>query len=370
MATIRCRNGRYQVQIRCKGAPRGLSQTFSSRRAAECWARDTESAIRNGVYRQQPAVDDLAFSTLIDRFIDDLLPLRAASSQRSDACRLSAISRRVGDLPAAALDVDYWTALFRGRLVDEGVTAATAVKELRLLADVWHAAHHLWKHELPPSPFDAVRQNLKLLRLLVGADRQRTATISPAVEAKVRQRAPKSRTLAPYALLFAIETGMRRSEICQMQACNIDWRRHLYFIPRDKNDWRLAPDDTRCGRQVPLSRRARAILRLICAKRGVDRRSGGQIWPWRDPHSLSTAVRRLRSVVDDPQLRLHAARHSFCSREADAGSDPRLVAAATGHDDFTSLARYTHPDMVSYAADLTARTAPNRSIAIKASAGG
>ena len=49
MATIRTRNGKYQVLIRRQGSP-DLTKTFIQRRDAELWARQKEAEIDRSEY--------------------------------------------------------------------------------------------------------------------------------------------------------------------------------------------------------------------------------------------------------------------------------------------------------------------------------
>lgn len=347
MATIRKRGDRWQAQVRCAGQT--ANRTFTSKGAAERWARATEQQLIDGEYCDPRLRPEHLISDLIRRFIDEVTPCRAPSSRAPERARLLALAMRLDGRAVSSLDAVGRLAFFRQRLEQDGVSAATVVKELQLMSDVWRSAETLWQLPMPPLPFPIVRDAMTRLRLLVGADRRRTGTIADHTLLRARQLAPKRRSLALYALLFADQTGMRRGELCAMTANRIDWDARIYRLSRDKSDWRLADGDSRMGRRIPLSRRARAILRLVLYLRNIDRHSDMPVWPWRDPHSLTTAIRRLRGALQDPDLILHNARHGFCSREADRGRDARLVASAVGHSDPRILMRYTHPDMGRYA---------------------
>jgi len=50
MATIRKRNGKYQVQVRTFGSS-PISKTFTSKVLAEKWARKVQSEIEQGIYQ-------------------------------------------------------------------------------------------------------------------------------------------------------------------------------------------------------------------------------------------------------------------------------------------------------------------------------
>jgi hypothetical protein len=69
MATIRKRNGRYQVQIRRQGQPT-LSRTFSLRRDADAWARQMETEIeRTGLAPDVSAVRTMTVGDILDRYL-------------------------------------------------------------------------------------------------------------------------------------------------------------------------------------------------------------------------------------------------------------------------------------------------------------
>lgn len=355
MATIRKRGKNYHVQIRNRRLTAPLTRTFSSRRAAENWARETEQALIDGHYRDPRQLAGVRIADLIQRFITEITPYRSPSGRQAEQLRLNAMAERLGDVELPELDASWWVDHFTARLTDDGVAPATVVKEIQLLKTIWDTALTDWQMRLPPNPLPLARAAMTRRRLLAGHDRMRESYIGDDLTQQIRQSARDSRSLVAYALLLALETGMRRSEIVAMDLANIDWAKRIYCIGRQKADWRRGDGDARLGRVVPLSRRARAVLRLVCIKRGLDRRTSGRIWPWKRADSLTQAVSRLMAKLGHEGVRLHDARHTFASREADHGADIRLVSRALGQRDHRTMARYTHPDMSRYADALSER---------------
>ena len=76
MATIRKRGKSYHVQIRNRRLTAPLTRTFSSRRAAENWARETEQALIDGHYRDPRQLEGIRIADLIQRFMQSLFQRR------------------------------------------------------------------------------------------------------------------------------------------------------------------------------------------------------------------------------------------------------------------------------------------------------
>ena len=119
-----------------------------------------------------------------------------------------------------------------------------------------------------------------------------------------------------------------------------DVKKGYYELPKEKSDHTKRVK--RKGRIVPLTPRAMAILRMV---KRVSSFADDNIWDWRDPKSLSRAMKRMCDRLGIEGLRLHDLRHEFGSQQADHSVDIRLSSAAMGHTDLRSMARYSHPDL-------------------------
>ncbi|MBE0574099.1 site-specific integrase [Candidatus Dojkabacteria bacterium] len=125
---------------------------------------------------------------------------------------------------------------------------------------------------------------------------------------------------------FAIETGMRRSEML-----NLTWQ----HVQLDKRFVHLADTKNGDSRNVPLSSKAIAILQSI------PRHISGRVFPIHF-EALKSLWRRatLRAGLDD--LHFHDLRHEATSRLFEHGLNVMEVASITGHKDLRMLQRYTH----------------------------
>ena len=99
MATIRSRNGSWQVRVVRKGHP-PVSKTFTSKTDAVKWARSVESQIDLGSYKNLNLADRTLFKDVIKRYIEEVL----SDGHREDIYRLKALSRHwIGKLSMLAL---------------------------------------------------------------------------------------------------------------------------------------------------------------------------------------------------------------------------------------------------------------------------
>ncbi len=86
MASIRKRTRKdgttsYMVEVRLKGFP-PQTATFKRLTDAKKWGQDTESAIREGRYFKTAEARKHTFGELADRFVQDVLPRKAASAEK------------------------------------------------------------------------------------------------------------------------------------------------------------------------------------------------------------------------------------------------------------------------------------------------
>ena len=143
---------------------------------------------------------------------------------------------------------------------------------------------------------------------------------------------------------FALETGMRRSEIAGMIWNQVDLKKKTVTLPETKNGEK---------RIVPLSSEAVRILSAF------PRRIDGKVWGIED-QSITRAFERAlsRARIDYEKeceengekadsaflndLTFHDLRHEATSRFFEKGFNVMEVAAITGHKTLQMLKRYTH----------------------------
>ena len=89
MASIRSRNGRYQVQVRRSGLG-SRSRTFVLKQDAERWARKMEAQFDQGEFQQLRTKDNLLHD-LIDRYRREITPSK--KSRDTEEIRLARLMR-------------------------------------------------------------------------------------------------------------------------------------------------------------------------------------------------------------------------------------------------------------------------------------
>jgi integrase len=127
-------------------------------------------------------------------------------------------------------------------------------------------------------------------------------------------------------ILLAIETGMRRGELCGLRWENVDIQRRIVFLPDTKNGE---------PRTVPLTTKASIILSEL-ERRDVRVFPHCPTWVTRQFHAITKAA-------DVKDFRFHDLRHEAISRlfELDAFNVVE-IAKISGHKTISQLNRYTH----------------------------
>jgi sugar diacid utilization regulator len=100
MATIRKRGNRYHVQIRKNGHP-SITKSFSDRKTAETFAKDTESRMEHGVFQDSSLAEHTTLSDLLDRYEGDIL--LAKKGRYKEQHRLPLLKRELGTYTLAQI---------------------------------------------------------------------------------------------------------------------------------------------------------------------------------------------------------------------------------------------------------------------------
>ncbi|MBI4999021.1 MAG: site-specific integrase [Rhodocyclales bacterium] len=314
MPTITQReNGKWQAKVRCHGVT--TSETFSTKSAAESWARRQESEVERGLWRDNSEAERTLLRDALDRYRDEVsVKKRGHDQERSliNILRDAQIARvtlaRIRSADIASL-VELWR--------KSGAAPATISRRLALLSHVFETARKSWG-------MDGLGNPVRLIQLpKLNNARERRVT-DDEIEA-LCQAAAQTACL-PAMIRIAVETGMRRGEIVGMHWQDIDLEKRVVRLPMTKNGY---------ARDVPLSSRAVDVLRK--QRRNIS----GQVFQVRED-SVTQAFDRacVRAQVED--LRFHDLRHEATSRLAEKLSVHEL-AKVTGHRDLRMLMRYYHP---------------------------
>jgi len=330
MATIRKRNGKFEVQIRRTGQAH-LSRTFLDRKDAQQWARQMElAADRHDLPAEvNRKALNVTLGELVSLYRDTVtVGKRTAINERImlNAFALHPICRK----SIAALEPRDFAAYKAERLKE--VKPASLKRELTPIHNLFEIARTEWGLPIKENPVAALRFKAK--------DERRERRLREGELDKLLAAATsRGQTDLIAAIKLAIETGMRRGELLRMTWRDIDWSEPSLRIPVTKNGE---------ARTIPLSRTALAVLQ---ARKPGQTHEDDRVFTWTG-NALRLAWERLRKRAGITDLRWHDLRHEATSRLFELGLTAPEVALFTGHKSLVMLSRYTHPQRKIIAAKL------------------
>lgn len=263
------RQSRYgwRAEIERRGVNKSKSG-FKTKAAAQAWAGRIEADIFAGEVGEIP---NLTVKDLLERYRKEVSAGKKGA--RPEGHRLKALERaRIAQVRLRALDTPHASEWQRERL--QAVSEPSVRRERNLLDHVFTIAVREWRW-LRKNPFDGVRRPRDSRPKTRIATQKETGLLlskaSPALKA---------------AIVIALETGMRASEIASNPTIN---GRVAHLV------------DTKNGefRNVPLSLKAIEQFRL-----GINLTAG----------SISTMFRELTEELGFPDLTFHCLRRTAATR--------------------------------------------------------
>jgi integrase len=324
MATIRNRNGKWQAQVRIKGHA-ARTKSFTSKRDAERWARQTEAELEASALRVDHRVlDRTTVRDVLDRYRREVtVRKRGAASENK---RLDLLLRQ----PWAARPLSKITPQTFSRYRDErlrAVSAGTVIRDLGLLRAIFEVARLEWDIPLADNPVARVRKPTP--------PSARDRRLKPGELEALLNESNKSRNeWLRTGIQLAVETGMRRGEMLSLRWADICFDTATLMIPVTK---------TGHARRIPLSYAAVGLL----TQRRTHRDTGADLVFPVSANAFRQAWERCkgRVAVTRPtirDLRFHDLRHEAVSRFFEMGLSVPEVALISGHRDPRMLFRYTH----------------------------
>jgi integrase len=312
MGCIRKRNKSYQAQIRRQGI-KPISKTFFYRKDAQKWIRDIEAKIDRGEYEGiQPC--EISLRELLQRYLEEITPSKkghATETRRINRLIRDDISNKIlSELTGSSL------ALFRDRRLKDGKRACQY--DLVIIRHAIEVGRKEWGLVLSSNPVDLIR--------IPNGVRRRQRRLEVGEWEKLRL-ASKDCT-NPYtwpAVMLALYTGMRRSELLRLRWVDLDMKAHLAHLRDTKNG---------DARSVPLSSEALSVIQSLPS-------NNDYLLPVSD-NALRQSWERLVKRAGIKDFRFHDFRHEAISRFFEMGLSMPEVAIISGHKDPRMLFRYTH----------------------------
>lgn len=316
----------FQLRVRRKGVPEQYI-TFDTFEAAEQARLHIEAQLSVSVVRDYAIATKTTLRDLLERYLEEVVPShKGASIERTRIRRLLRDEAFV-DKKLAALTTEDLQDFITDRLTE--VAPATVDRELDMISQTLNYADDVWKIAPVESPFKGLRRPKYF--------NERDRRLAPSEEAALLDaaRADENPYVEP-AIVLALETAMRRSELLGLTAADIHFEARYAFLRETKNGR---------SRKVPLSTRALQVIRALLALQNLtaDDDSDTLLLPL-TPNALKKAfferVIPKSKVVD---FHFHDLRHEAISRFAESQRFGLLeLQSISGHRDLRMLQRYTH----------------------------
>ena len=322
-------SGKWRVQIRKAGLYR--AGTFATKRDAKEWATAIEAQAHHiAATGFAPIPTGATVADLIDRYTES----QTKAAGRTKTATLAMLRRELGKVKLSSLNAVVLRD-FIDRRLDAGAGGVTVAADLSFFSAVLKWARHARHLDVPERLALDARASL----VHRGLDTRSTERTREPQDAELERlyaywRA-KPRWMIDMETLcrFALATGMRQGEICDLRVQDVDRERRTVII-RDRKDPRrkLGNDQT-----VPLLPAAWAIVAPL-----IEDRTSGRIFDVLAA-SVSTAFTRACKAVEPPivDLHFHDLRHRATVEFFRAGLDIPLVSIMTGHKSWAMLRRYT-----------------------------
>ena len=303
MASIRKRNGKYQVQVRNQGFQR--SKTFFHLKDAQRWGKLMESRINLG---QEFEVLDktLLLADLLNRYLQEVTPLKKGFDR--EVLRIKRLLREpISQRKVYQLKTRDFVEYKNKRLPDGN---RACKYDLALLHHLYNVAIKQWSYPIPFNPLANVPKPR------CNPPRERRLSDN---ELKYILNEPFRNPNIINIIELAIETGLRRSEILKIKPENIET--DIIYLPDSKNGY---------PRKVPLTNKAKDILNRSTLPYPVS------------ANALRLCWSRMLKRGGIENLHFHDLRHEAISRFFEKGLSIPEVSMISGHRDVRQLIRYTH----------------------------
>jgi len=311
VASFRKRNNLWQAQVRSKYIG-SISKSFHSKSDAQKWAKEQEVLMQCG---QWSRIKEQSFTlqSLISRYKNEITPKKRGFIIEDQRLRRLLKEKDLMKIPLERLHPPILAA-FRDRRLKDGVRACQY--DLVLIRHAWNIACIEWGWDLGDNPVEKIR--------LPKNNPPRERRLKPGEYERLKIASSETKVWYLWPIIdFAIETGMRRSEILNMKWEHLGLDNKRVLLPMTKNG---------SSRWVPLSEKAIKILKNVPS-------STEHVFPITDV-ALRQSWERLRNRANLIDFTFHDLRHEAISRMFEKGLNVPEVASISGHKTASQLFRY------------------------------
>jgi integrase len=297
-------------------------------------AEKAEARIKNEVYESK--YGKAMGEKLFREFVEESYVPWAKANKRSwkiDLSRLKPLlgyfgKKRLGEI--TPFSIEKYKSLRRNTPVvskrNQKARSIGAVnRELRLLSRVFKLA--IANNEVRENPCQKVG--------IIKGEQGRTRYLLPGEEERLMSVLVGDRQHLRAMVVLVVNTGLRVSEVFNLQVGHVDFHRDVIYVKRTKTD-----ED----REVPLNDTSRELLLELVA----TAKQRGYLHLFTNPktkRSYTTIKTAWLSACEEAgiaDLRFHDLRHTFGTRAADAGVPLPAIRDVMGHKSTAMTERYAH----------------------------
>ena len=322
-------SGKWRVQVRRGGVYRAA--TFVTKREAKDWAAAIESQahhIAAGGFA--PVPKGATLGDLIDKYTETVAKLPG----KTKGATLAMLRDRLGKVRLSTLNAVTLRDFIDQRAAD-GAGGVTIGADLSFLSAVLKWGRHARHLDINDRLALEARESLKHRGLTTrSAQREREPSNDELARLYAHWAGNERQRIDMVTLCrFALASGMRQDEICNLQISDVD-RQARTVVIRDRKDPRNKEGN---DQTVPLLPDAWAIVEQL-----IEGRDAGSIFR-ASAASVSTAFTRACKALEPPieDLHFHDLRHRATAQFFRMGLDIPRVALLTGHKTWAMLRRYT-----------------------------
>lgn len=327
MASIRKRGQKYQARIKINGKLH--EKSFHCLEKAEQWAQEFAQPVVGEITSQSAGIltTGYRFADILRTYSEIYTPMKRGKD--NELIIINAILKRETWVQLAPQHIGFKTLMaYR----DERLKTIAASTFKREYAIIKHCAK-----QAKAMGYDGVDAEMfRGLPLPQVFDRD-VPRITQQDQEKILFAAYVNRKRNKYMhplIRLAIDTGIRKGELCKLTWDNVHWERQILDVP--------APvSKTGKFRQVTLTVLGIEALRDL---QSIKHKKGNMIIP-ASPNAVRCAWEHTRSNAGFPNLHFHDLRHEAISRMHEQGMTKPEIMAESGHKESQMLDRYSHSDI-------------------------
>ena len=291
-----------------------------NRKLAQRYYDKIKGEIAEGrLFRKLPG-EKKTFREMMEKFLLEYAPKRK-SEERFKGIAKNLISF-IGDLTIMEITPKVVNE-YKVKRYQDGVKPATINREIACLKKAFNLAYQEWEwiRENPISRVSMEKENNKRDRWLSKEEEVRLLNASPDWMKEL--------------IVFALNTGMRLSEILTLTWDQIDLNRKILVILNSKNNEK---------RGIPLNE---IVFEMLKNKSKIRSIKANLVF-YNKEHKqynkvfISHMFRKIVKKAEINNFRFHDLRHTFATRLVQAGVDIYRVSYLLGHKDLKTTQRYAH----------------------------